>query len=394
MDVLSKQQEDKDATLLNLAIDDVSNYKQVTAENKPWTLIYDYCQKNIKSAKAKACLSVMHENGFIVEKSVTLANALREDAAYLGHCMSAFQLFNDEKNDHKRYVWLRIASNEIVDATYKLGKLYLKKYKDGGDSEAMICFIECGNQHAKALRHRGLLLKKIEKYEEAFDLLLKAANLNDWDACSELFVIAAAEFYKPSLVTGSYVFPCLLKAASAGHAPSCAQLGYAYLIGRQIPSFSFGLNYEVAAHWLEKAVSLGYARACFRLGTMYEQGLYYPKSNSKALALFQKALEKNNNDDLATFKLALIYLNGMKDALSDGKEDFIADRQKGLQLLRVAADVHKNEDAMYECGNYYKKEKNTPEALRYWKDASKKGKVDATITLKNYYLKKAVKYTK
>ncbi len=394
-----KMQQEMDATLLKNVIDDVSNYKMVTFESKLWQLLYDYCQKNLKIAKLLACLSVMYENGFLVEKNVQLANELREDAAYSGHCMSAYQLANDEKNENKRYVWLRLASNEIVDAEYKLGKLYLSKYGGSGDKEAIKCFEKCGDQHAKALRRRGILLQGQKKYEEAYNLLVQASNLNDYDACSELFAFIALDVYKPSVINASHVFPCLMKAANAGHARSCAQIGYAYFIGRQIPSFTFGKNYELAAHWLERAESLGNARACYRLGTMHENGFHYPISNSKAFALFTKAItlfptkaSEQDFDGLATFKVGLLYSTGMRGALSDGKEDLIANREQGLQFLKIAADVHKNTDAMFECGKYYKQEKNTSEALRYWKIASKKGHANAKFALFNYYSKKQLKY--
>ena len=382
---------------------------------------------------AQRNLGFRYSQGVDVEKNAKKAFEWTKKAAEKGDARAMFNLANDYANGEgvakdkvKASSWYRKAAKALQALAEKGEKLDLRPLYDAGwellgdeslhASDVGVMFLgiaaKCGD--AEAMRGYGVLFASGETVKKDLDKglfwLQKALLHGDEDAASwiELYYQGAyaqlmiklydrAEtgdkeasdrfdkcmelYWKGIGAKGSRV--CLIEGrALAGHAPSQAQLGLAYMLGRPVAQ-----DMAKAVEWLRKAADQGEYRAMLWLGEAYEHGHGVAKDDWRAFDLWRRSHELGW--DPATEKL-----QSLSDAYSKEAEKGNASAQffmgvaheygyagktdaaKAVGWYRKAA-VQGHPGAMFNLGDCYLKgtgvKKDVAEATKWFKHAASLG---------------------
>ena len=194
---------------------------------------------------------------------------------------------------------------------------------------------------------------------------------------------AAARFGEcMKLLTGDRPLGRIESSALAGHVPSQAQLGLAYMLGRSV-----GQDKAKAVEWLRKAVDQGEYRAMLWLGTAYEHGQGVAKDDWRAFDLWRRSHELGW--DPATEKLHSLSDEYRKEAeKGNASAQFFMgvvheygyagkpDAAKAVEWYRKSAEQG-HSGAMFNLGTCYLEgtgvKKNIAEATKWFKRAASLG---------------------
>ncbi len=110
------------------------------------------------------------------------------------------------------------------------------------------------------------------------------------------------------------------KACENGAGIGCLNLGWMYLIGREVEK-----DDKLAAEFFQKSCKNGEMRGCYRLGNMYLGGQGVEQDDRKAVDLFQQACEKENPNACNT--LGWLYSEGRGVVEQDDKKAAVFYRQ-------------------------------------------------------------------
>ncbi len=86
--------------------------------------------------------------------------------------------------------------------------------------------------------------------------------------------------------------------AENGDPESQYQLGFLYMVGREVPR-----DYKLASDWYTKSAMQGNGRAQFSLGVMYSQGKGVTRDYGKAKYWLKKASRNGNADAESLIKI-------------------------------------------------------------------------------------------
>ena len=159
-----------------------------------------------------------------------------------------------------------LASGENVKKDLDKGLLWLQKAFHYGDESAAL-HIELYHQAA---------------YEQLFVELRDKAEAGDKEAADRFN--KCMELHRKGL-KGNHV-SLIESRALVDHAPSQAQLGFAYMLGKSVAQ-----DHAKAVEWLRKAVAQGEYRAMLWLGTAYEHGHGVVKDDWRAFDLWRRSHE-------------------------------------------------------------------------------------------------------
>lgn len=298
-------------------------YSQGVDVEKDEKKALEWTKKAAEQGDAKAMLNLANSyaNGDGVAKDKTKAITWYRKAA------KAFQALA-EKGEKFDLRPLCIVGRELLEdespTAPEVGMMFLGVAAKYGDAESMRVY---GEQFAI-----GKVVK--EDFDTALLWLRRASSRGDDDAAAIIDRIhdiashrliqklrdkadagdkeAAGRFkecmklYRQSL-TGEKQIGLIECNALAGHVPSQAQLGLAYMIGRSVAQ-----DKAKAVEWLRKAVAQGEYRAMLWLGMAYEHGDGVAKDDWRAFDLW-----KQSHDigwDPATAKLHSLFDEYLKDA--------------------------------------------------------------------------------
>ena len=161
------------------------------------------------------------------------------------------------------------------------------------------------------------------------------------------------------LLTGDRPLGRIESNALAGHAPSQAQLGLAYMLGRSVEQ-----DKAKAVKWLRKAVDQGEYRAMLWLGTAYEHGQGVAKDDWRAFDLWRRSHELGW--DPATEKL---------HSLSD---EYRKEAEKGNASAQFFMGV------VHEYG--YAGKPDAAKAVEWYRKSAEQGHSGAMFNLGTCYL--------
>lgn len=163
---------------------------------------------------------------------------------------------------------------------------------------------------------------------------------------------------------------CFVKAANFGCVDAWATLGFCYYYGRGVDQ-----SYKDAVIWYKKAAAQGVDYAQTGLGMCYLKGNGVPQNYQDAANWFTLAAE--NGDDFAQYFIGVCY------SLGRGVE---ANYQKAFMWFRKAA-AQGNADAQDALGDCYYYgmgvEENRETAVAWYTKASSQGNISAQDKLKN-----------
>jgi TPR repeat protein len=382
--------------LLQRALEGRTKVKEDDKE-APWNLLYEFCMKN-SSSFSYAALAFLHENGLgVPEKDSAKAHEYRLQAANSGDAASAYRLATEATSDIEKVTWLRIASSYGNDeARYELGKAYLKGRGVTKDAkEAMGCFVLCPSV-LKSFRRRAQMLLEQNEFRQAFDLFQKAADGGDVHSyfCMYKMLCENATKRFATLVELSLKTPYLQRAALAGDAEACYELGDNYLAD-VYGGWTNEERNELAVGFFERALQLNYAPAMFQLGECYRKGIHYAKNNAKAYQMFENGVAMD--DYFALLKFGQLHFEGMVGAREDGKTDLKMSPMVGFGYIqRACAKKAVNGDGWFALGQCYMDAKgttkNVQEAVECWKKAVELKHKEAKRALQTYFAAEASKY--
>ena len=109
-----------------------------------------------------------------------------------------------------------------------------------------------------------------------------------------------------------------------GRKSSMTTIGWYYLEGTGVPK-----DYAKALNWTKRAIREDEASTMVNLGHMYENWLGVPADFKKA-ELYQNAIDSNNENDWAYYKLGTLHYRGFGVA---------PDLQKAIRLFKKAASL-------------------------------------------------------
>lgn len=285
---------------------------------------------------AQRALGFRYSQGVDVEKDEKKAFEWTRKAAEQGDAKAMLNLANDyahgdgvAKDRAKAIIWYRKAAKAFQALAEKGEKLDLcplcnvgqKLLEDGSPTapEVGMMFLgiaaKCGDVEAMRLYGEQFAIGKVvkEDFDTALLLLRKASMRGDEAAATiidRIHEIASSrllqklrdkadagdkeakarfnkcmELFRQSL-TGERQIGLIESNALAGHAPSQAQLGLAYMLGKSVSQ-----DMGMAVEWLRKAVEQGEYRAMFWLGTAYEHGHGVAKDDWMAVDLWRRSHE-------------------------------------------------------------------------------------------------------
>ena len=285
---------------------------------------------------AQRVLGFRYSQGIDVEKDEKKAFELTKKAAEQGDGKAMFNLANNyangsgvTKDKAKAITWYRNAAKAFQELVGKGEKLDLRPLCNVGQelleaeslnaSDVGMMFLgiaaKCGNAEAMRLYGEQFAIGKAvkEDFDTALLWLRKASQRGDEGAAAIIDRIheaassrllqelrdkadagdkeAAARFnecmkhYKQSL-TGEREIGLIECNALAGHVPSQAQLGLAYMLGKSVVQ-----DQAKAVEWLRKAAGQGEYRAMLWLGTAYEHGNGVAKDDWRAFDLWRRSHE-------------------------------------------------------------------------------------------------------
>jgi hypothetical protein len=204
----------------------------------------------------------------------------------------------------------------------------------------------------------GRALYKFERFEEAFPIILKAANLGNRLAQVNLGSMydraegvpehneKAVEWYR--------------KAAEQGSSDGQYNLGWAYDNGEGVP-----VDKEKAIEWYTKAAKQGDSDAQYNIGWLYLSGEGIDEDKVKAVEWLTKAAEQGDSD--AQYSIGWLYRSG---------EGIDEDKVKAVEWLTKAAEQG-NMDAQYDLGWWYSHGDGIPEdkvkAVEWYTKAAEQG---------------------
>ena len=358
---------------------------------------------------AQRVLGFRYSHGIDVEKDEKKAFEWTAKAAEQGDGKAMFNLANNyangdgvAKDKAKAIAWYRKAAKAFQALAEKGEKLDLRplcnvgqELLDDGSPQApdvgmMLLGIaaKCGDAEAMRLYGEQFAIGKTvkEDFDTALLWLRKASHRGDEGAAAIIDRIhdivssrlidalhdkakagdkeAAARFdecmklYKQSL-TGERQIGLIECNALAGHVPSQAQLGIAYMLGRSVAQ-----DMMKAVEWLRKAADHGEYRAMFWLGTAYEHGHGVAKDDWRAFDLWRRSHELGW--DPATEKL---------QSLSDA---YRKEAEKGNASAQFFMGV------VHEYG--YTGKPDATKAVEWYRKAAEQGHPGAMFNLGNYYL--------
>ena len=158
------------------------------------------------------------------------------------------------------------------------------------------------------------------------------------------------------------------RAAEQNYPEAQFKLGKAYLDG-WITTENEEDKLKKSFYWYKKAAGLGLAKAQYEVGKCFATGQGVQEDTASAIVYFEEAAKKHL--PIAEYTLGMCYNQGLGVPL---------DKQKMLYWLNRAA-MGKYPKAECELGNCYAYGNGvTPslsEALKYWKEASEHGDLDA-----------------
>ena len=277
-------------------------YSQGVDVEKDEKKAFEWTKKAALQDDAKAMLNLANDfaNGSGTETNATAAVAWYRKAAtaFLGLARKG------EKLDLRPLVLVgqNLLEDESLNAP-DVGMMFLGVAAQCGDAEAMRL---AGEQFAigKAVRQDYdtalLLLRKADLRgdEGAIEIIDRIHDISSRRLLKELHDKADAgdkeaaarftkcmELYKKSL-TGERQTGLIECNALAGYAPSQAQLGLAYMLGKRVAQ-----DQAKAVEWLRKAVDQGEYRAMLWLGLAYENGHGVAKDDWMAFDLWRRSKE-------------------------------------------------------------------------------------------------------
>ena len=381
---------------------------------------------------AQRALGFRYSQGVDVEKDKKKAFKWTKKAAEQGDAKAMLNLANDYANGdgvavdkEKAVKWYRKAANAFQALAKKGEKLDLRPLCNIGQEllkdesptapEVGMMFLgiaaKCGDTEAMRLAGEQFAIGEVvaENFDAALLLLRKASMRGDEEAATIIDRIhdiasrrliqalhekadagdkeAADRFnkcmglYKKSL-TGESPLGLIESNALAGHAPSQAQLGLAYMLGRSVEQ-----DKAKAVEWLRKAVDKGEYRAMLWLGTAYEHGQGVAKDDWRAFDLWKRSHELGW--DPATEKLQSLSDEYRKEAeKGNASAQFFMgvvheygyagkpDAAKAVEWYRKAA-AQGHPGAMFNLGACYMEgagvTKDIAEAAKWFKRAASLG---------------------
>ncbi|MBU0992502.1 MAG: SEL1-like repeat protein [Proteobacteria bacterium] len=195
---------------------------------------------------------------------------------------------NPEAFKQAAYWYCRAAEQDLPEAQYNLGYLYLEGQGMAKDVESGIRWIKkAANQgftmaqyELGAFYQAGLFVK--QDFQSAFDWFKKAAEKDSIEAQYNLGYL-----YLEGKGTGKNpetAVQWIEKAAHKGLANAQYDMGVFYFEGTSVPR-----NYPLAIQWYQLAARQGFPAAMHNLAHMYLNGQGIPADKDKAMEWFQKA---------------------------------------------------------------------------------------------------------
>ena len=270
---------------------------------------------NLGDADAMNRLANMYRNGQGVVQNDTKAVELYQKAANLGDVSAIYNLG-----------WMYEKGRGVAKDERKAVEWY-QKAADLGDADAM--------DNLGFMYENGQGVAKNEY--KAAELYRKAADLdNAW----AMYHLGQMYYFGRGGLKGG--MPASLewyqKAADLGNSNAAGNLGFMYAYGWGVP-----VDYSKAIKLYNKAIELDAknAYAYWRLGVMYDDGLGVAWDDKKAFELYQKAVDLGNTDAITT--LAARYMDG---------RGIPQNVQKGIELYQKAIDLN-NKGAMTSLARRY-----------------------------------------
>lgn len=279
-------------------------------------------ESSIGNLEAKCYLASHYYKKQMYEKAFSLFEecaAVKEDVPYL-HCFLGECYFygRGTKEDKKTGIRLtRKAANEGVENAQKLLAELGIDWEDYNDNDTSECMNE---EECEALCQQAMKLLEENRYEEAAQLLQKAADQNHISAFYPLATIYA----NGEGVEQDYdkAFKLYLAVAKHGIAIAQREVGDCYYHGHGVKQ-----DKCEAVKWYAKAAELNNPRAQVDLAMCYMSGEGVRKDISKAYELFNRAAKQNHLDGM----YGLAYINIL--IYSQDDPDKIC---TGLQFLNEA----------------------------------------------------------
>lgn len=180
-----------------------------------------------------------------------------------------------------------------IEASYRLGALYMKKSFWGRSYEKAFCYLQysaerghCGAQYYLSKFYEYGLLDEFD-LEQAYEWLNKAAEQKEPRALMHLF-----DWYS----LGIRVRP----------------------------------DMEMAIKYLMASAEAGNPEAYSKLGSMYETGEFFDKDNAKAISYYEKAADLQ--DAYALYRLGCLYWSGKQLAFDLDKAMFYLEKSARLDF--------------------------------------------------------------
>ena len=219
---------------------------------------------------------------------------------------------------------------------------------------------------AKDSFDEGVSLFLEEKYGEAYEFFMKAAELGSAEAMLGLgYMYQDGEGVEQD---SKKALEWYEKAAEQGNASAMSNLGCMYQDGEGVEQ-----DYKKALEWYEKAAEQGNASAMNNLGYMYNHGEGVEQDSKKALEWYEKAAEQG--EATAMYNLGCMYQDG------EGVEQ---DYKKALEWYEKAAEQG-NASAMSNLGYMYHYgegvEQDSKKAFEWYEKAAGQGEVVAMESL-------------